>query len=1142
MIDLVSQKHGPRFQKLSSEDQSWLLKVHRNMGHPSAGKLQMFCKQLGCPDELLQAIPDLRCSTCMETSMPKGSRTSAIHDPADFGDIVSMDEIVWTNSSGEQFRFYHFVDQSTMYQTAIASPSKQGNDAAQALLQGWIQWAGPPKLLCVDAATELNSQVFTAFLQKYGIRHRTCAREAHWQNSRAERHGGILQVMLNKMDHEESIKSYSELSIALSQATMTKNQWSRHRGFAPELLVFGRSARLPGSVVSDEERASHEVALQDMPEGQRFREELAVRERARKAFATVDNDQALRRALVSRSRPHRGHYSRGEWVMRWSKKGEADGVWNGPLQVIIQEDHRVVWITQGNKLYRVAPEHLRPLSAVEEWRQGHPDKLENSQVTQGQSIVPPHGMVQFHNQVIPNDNSNNSGNQSQLHIQIPAPPNHQSSPSQVSQEQPDQEPEESSQQNEQSREPAVVSGGDSNMPGSTNMPVMPATNPVEVPIPIGDSDDELFTESHDCFHLSSEECWKLEVNISQQDIDNWKREESPHHMAFVATAAKRQRSGEVKLSQLTTHERNLFNAAKNKEIDSWLSTETVTRVLRHQIPEGNLMRCRWILTWKPVDPSDLGSDSKQAKHTPRARLVVLGYEDPLVHEIPRDSPTMSKLSRMLILQLAASQKWDIESFDIRTAFLRGNETSNRVLGLEPPTEMRERMKLKPQEVLRLLKGAYGRVDAPYLWFMEFKAGLEQAGFLQSPFDPCAFILPHPKTQKTEGILGIHVDDGLGCGSEYFSQKLKEVALKFPFGSHRKRNFTFTGLRIEQQADYSININQTQYIKDIASITISRERRSQPESVVTEAERQSLRAVIGSLQYAAVNTRPDLCSRLSWLQSEINRAKVSTLIDANRILHEARIHAGVQISVKAIPIDSVRFVAFSDASFASNKTTSSHQGMIIMACHQSIGSNHHGDVSPIVWHSKKIQKVAVSTLSAEAMSLAGAVDVLSWIRLYWGWIRDVTMPWKQADQTLLKLPPAFAALTPEESDDAFTPPDKVQGLLKTLPKSSEAIITTDCKSLYDLISRTAPPTCSEFRTQLQAKLIKEHLQSGIQIRWVPSGAQVADSLTKIMDNTMLRECLRIGRYCLHDESEILKARSDSRARLQWIRSSSNSMQG
>ena len=90
---------------------------------------------------------------------------------------------------------------------------------------------------------------------------------------------------------------------------------------------------------------------------------------------------------------------------------------------------------------------------------------------------------------------------------------------------------------------------------------------------------------------------------------------------------------------------------------------------------------------------------------------------------------------------------------------------------------------------------------------------------------------------------------------------------------------------------------------------------------------------------------------------------------------------------------------------------------------------------------------LSTLSAEAMSLAGAVDVLSWIRLYW----DTNFPWNQADQTLLKLPHAFAALVPTEADDAHTPSQKVHGMLTTLPESSNAIITTDCKSLYDLIS-------------------------------------------------------------------------------------------
>ena len=41
----------------------------------------------------------------------------------------------------------------------------------------------------------------------------------------------------------------------------------------------------------------------------------------------------------------------------------------------------------------------------------------------------------------------------------------------------------------------------------------------------------------------------------------------------------------------------------------------------------------------------------------------------------------------------------------------GEENSHRILGLEPPNELREKLKLAPNEILKLLKGAYGRVDA-----------------------------------------------------------------------------------------------------------------------------------------------------------------------------------------------------------------------------------------------------------------------------------------------------------------------------------------------------------------------------------------------------------------------------------------------
>ena len=122
------------------------------------------------------------------------------------------------------------------------------------------------------------------------------------------------------------------------------------------MLVFGKGIRVPGSVTSDPTIAAHARALSSMPDGLRFRQDLATREAARKAFAEVDNDQTLRRAIVHRSRPSRGWYDKGEWVMIWKKKGEADGSWIGPMQVIIQENQNVVWVTRNHKLYRVPPE------------------------------------------------------------------------------------------------------------------------------------------------------------------------------------------------------------------------------------------------------------------------------------------------------------------------------------------------------------------------------------------------------------------------------------------------------------------------------------------------------------------------------------------------------------------------------------------------------------------------------------------------------------------------------------------------------------------------------------------------------------------------------------------------------------------
>ena len=55
----------------------------------------------------------------------------------------------------------------------------------------------------------------------------------------------------------------------------------------------------------------------------------------------------------------------------------------------------------------------------------------------------------------------------------------------------------------------------------------------------------------------------------------------------------------------------------------------------------------------------------------KARLVVKGFQDPDIGTLNSDSPTMTRDSRMLLLQTVSSHQWMVQGFDITTAFLRG---------------------------------------------------------------------------------------------------------------------------------------------------------------------------------------------------------------------------------------------------------------------------------------------------------------------------------------------------------------------------------------------------------------------------------------------------------------------------------------
>ena len=96
-----------------------------------------------------------------------------------------------------------------------------------------------------------------------------------------------------------------------------------------------------------------------------------------------------------------------------------------------------------------------------------------------------------------------------------------------------------------------------------------------------------------------------------------------------------------------------------------------------------------------------------------------------------------------------------------------------------------------------------------------------------------------------------------------------------------------------------------------------------------------------------------------------------------------------------------------------------------------------------------------------------------------------------------------------------------------------LMITDCKSLYDLITKTAVPNCQEWRTTIEVMLLKEQSREHTQCRWVSTAIMLADCLTKVMDSTFLRTVLQLGKFRIYDEDLTLRTNATRKFGVSWV---------
>lgn len=136
-----------------------------------------------------------------------------------------------------------------------------------------------------------------------------------------------------------------------------------------------------------------------------------------------------------------------------------------------------------------------------------------------------------------------------------------------------------------------------------------------------------------------------------------------------------------------------------------------------------------------------------------------------------------------------------------------------------------------------------------------------------------------------------------------------------------------------------------------------------------------------------------------------------------------------------------------------------------------------EFSPLAWGSKQIARVVRSTLSAEAYAMSSSLDKLTWLRCLWSYVNDPSFQWQKPE--------------------------------KALASHKKALLITDCKSLFDLVTKLAVPNCQEWRTTIEVMQIKEQAENNTQCRWISTAIMLAGCPTKPMDASFLRKVLSIG---------------------------------
>ena len=481
-----------------------------------------------------------------------------------------------------------------------------------------------------------------------------------------------------------------------------------------------------------------------------------------------------------------------------------------------------------------------------------------------------------------------------------------------------------------------------------------------------------------------------------------------------------------------------LSLAKISELERWKENKVFSVV---EDNGQSTIGVRWVESQKVIE----------GKRVVKCRLVAQGYQDPSKDFIRKDSPTAAKTSLRLATTYISSMGYEVKSFDISAAFLQGEEIEREVY-LRPPPEA------NCDGLWKLLKTVYGLADASRKFYLKARKELLNLGCEMSSVDPAVFYWK--KDGIVEGVFVTHVDDFYYGGTETFCKEvvgpLKAV---FHLSSEHSQSFKYVGFEVCQE-DKCITFSQNEYMSEIVPIEITKQREAMKDDPLSKEEQSEMRRRCGQLNWLVTHTRPDLSFDLAELSGRTSNLKVNDIIKINKLIGKIKSSNTKMVFPKLNDPKNLKLAVYADASLGNLPDGGSQGGYIILMV------DSDGLCSPIEWQSTRIRRVVRSTLAAETLAMADALD---------------------------------AAIL-------------IEGMWKEMagPNCNVSIVgITDCRSLFDAVNSSKAVT--DKRLRMEMAMLREMQERGeVLLSWTETENQLADVLTKRGVNSLkLQRVLSTG---------------------------------